>query len=120
MIILLWKLYWLFISFNRQINLYDQEKNETVLYIVNLPLSKGITNKENFQYKKWDLNNVIKSVIMMIMMKNIKMAPRIKKETVNEIFKKENNKEKKAKPHIFNNKKNNKECSNLIRLAINT
>ena len=53
-------------------------------------------------------------------MKNIKkMDPRLKKETVNEIFKKENNKEKKAKPHIFNNKKNNKECSNLIRLAIN-
>ena len=38
----------------------------------------------------------------------------------NEIFENENNKEKKAKPHIFNNKKNNKECSNLIRLAINT
>ena len=65
---------------------------------LNLPFSKGITNKENFQYKKWDLNKVIKSVIMMIMMKNIKMDPRLKKETVNEIFKKENNKEKKAKP----------------------
>ena len=38
----------------------------------------------------------------------------------NEIFKNENNKEKKAKPHIFNNKKNNNECSNLLRLAINT
>ena len=44
---------------------------------------------------------------------------RLKEETVNEIFKKENNKEKKAKLHIFNNKKNNKECSNLLRLAIN-
>ena len=55
----------------------------------------------------------------MIMMKNIKKTdPRLKKETVNEIFKKENNKEKKAKLHIFNNKKNNKECSNLLRLAI--
>ena len=59
--------------------------------------------------------------MMMIMMKNIKkMDPRLKEETVNEIFKKENNKEKKAKPHIFNNKKNNKECSILIRLAINS
>ena len=38
----------------------------------------------------------------------------------NEIFKNVNNKEKKAKPHIFNNKKNNNECSNLLRLAINT
>ena len=38
----------------------------------------------------------------------------------NEIFKNEINKEKKAKPHIFNNKKNNNECSNLLRLAINT
>ena len=57
----------------------------------------------------------------MIMMKNIKkMVPRLKDEIVNEIFKKENNKEKKAKPHIFNNKKNNKECSNLPGLAINT
>ena len=57
----------------------------------------------------------------MIMMKNIKkMDPRLKKETDNEIVKKENNKEKKAKLHIFNNKKNNKECSNLLRLAINT
>ena len=37
----------------------------------------------------------------------------------NEIFKNVNNKEKKAKPHIFNNKKNNNECSNLLRLAIN-
>ena len=37
----------------------------------------------------------------------------------NEIFKNVNNKEKKAKPHIFNNKKNNSECSNLLRLAIN-
>ena len=27
---------------------------------------------------------------------------------------------KKAKPHIFNNKKNNNEGSNLLRLAINT
>ena len=37
----------------------------------------------------------------MIMLKNIKkMDPRLKKETVNEIFKKENNKEKKAKPQI--------------------
>ena len=54
-------------------------------------------------------------------MKNIKkMVPRLKDEIVNEIFKKENNKEKKAKPHIFNNKKNNKECSNLPGLAINT
>jgi hypothetical protein len=35
---------------------------------------------------------------MMIMMKNIKkMNPRLKEEKVNEIFKKENNKEKKAK-----------------------
>ena len=94
-IILLWKLYWLFTSFGGRTNLYDQEKNETVLYIVNLPLSKGITNKENFQYQWWDLNKVIKSVIMMIMMKNIKkMDPRLKKETVNEIFKKENNKKK--------------------------
>ena len=59
--------------------------------------------------------------MMIIMMKNIKKTdPRLKKETVNEIFKKENNKEKKAKLHIFNNKKNNKECSNLLRLAINT
>ena len=33
-------------------------------------------------------------------MKNIKMDPRLKKETVNEIVKKENNKEKKAKPQI--------------------
>ena len=33
-------------------------------------------------------------------MKNIKMDPRLKKETVNEIFKNENNKEKKAKPQI--------------------
>ena len=49
-----------------------------------------------------------------------KMIIRLKEETVNEIFKNENNKEKKAKPHIFNNKKNNKECSNLLRLAINT
>ena len=128
MIILLWKLHRLFTSFNRQTNLYDQEKNETVLYIVqgpgipfgfntlsflalhissipienvlvssglNLPFSKDITNKENFQYQKWDLNKVIKSVIMMIMMKNIKkMDPRLKEETVNEIFKKENNKKK--------------------------
>ena len=38
----------------------------------------------------------------------------------NEIFKNVNNKEKKAKHHIFNNKKNNNECSNLLRLAINT
>ena len=38
----------------------------------------------------------------------------------NEIFKNVNNKEKKAKPHIFNNKKNNNECSNLLRLVINT
>ena len=37
----------------------------------------------------------------------------------NEIFKNVNNKEKKVKPHIFNNKKNNNECSNLLRLAIN-
>ena len=37
----------------------------------------------------------------------------------NEIFKNVNNKEKKAKPHIFNNKKNNNECSNLLRLTIN-
>ena len=37
----------------------------------------------------------------------------------NEIFKNVNNKEKKAKPHIFNNKKNNNEGSNLLRLAIN-
>ena len=37
----------------------------------------------------------------------------------NEIFKNVNNKEKKAKHHIFNNKKNNNECSNLLRLAIN-
>ena len=37
----------------------------------------------------------------------------------NEIFKNVNNKEKKAKPHIFNNKKNNNEYSNLLRLAIN-
>ena len=29
-------------------------------------------NKENFQYQKWDLNKVIESIIMMIMMKNIK------------------------------------------------
>ena len=49
-----------------------------------------------------------------------KMIIRLKEETVNEIFKNENNKEKKAKLHIFNNKKNNKECSNLLRLAINT
>ena len=54
-------------------------------------------------------------------MKNIKkMAPRLKEETVNEIFKNVNNNEKKAKPHIFNNKKNNNACSNLLRLAINT
>ena len=34
-------------------------------------------------------------------MKNIKkMVPRLKDEIVNEIFKKENNKEKKAKPQI--------------------
>ena len=38
----------------------------------------------------------------------------------NEIFKNVNNKEKKAKHHIFKNKKNNNECSNLLRLAINT
>ena len=38
----------------------------------------------------------------------------------NEIFKNVNNKEKKAKPHIFNNKKNNNEYSNLPGLAINT
>ena len=38
----------------------------------------------------------------------------------NEIFKNVNNKEKKAKPHIFNNKKNNNEFPNLLRLAINT
>jgi len=38
----------------------------------------------------------------------------------NEIFKNVNNKEKKAKPHIFNNKKNNNEFSNFLRLAINT
>ena len=49
-----------------------------------------------------------------------KMIIRLKEETVNEILKNENNKEKKAKPYIFNNKKNNKECSNLLRLAINT
>ena len=35
-------------------------------------------------------------------MKNIKkMDPRLKKETVNEIFKKENNKEKKSKTSYF-------------------
>ena len=100
----------------------DQEKNETVFYIVqgpgipfgfntlsfldlpipsmpienifvssglNLPFSKGITDtalglgwyksllkkmfhKENFQNQKGDLNKVIESIIMMIMMKNIK------------------------------------------------
>ena len=49
-----------------------------------------------------------------------KMIIRLKEETVNEIFKNVNNKEKKAKPYIFNNKKNNNECSNLLRLAINT
>ena len=38
----------------------------------------------------------------------------------NEIFKNVNNKEKKAKHHIFNTKKNNNEGSNLLRLAINT
>ena len=38
----------------------------------------------------------------------------------NEIFKNVNNKEKKAKPHIFNNKKNNNECLNLLRLSINS
>ena len=52
-------------------------------------------HKENFQYQKGDLIKVIKSVIMMIMMKNIKkMDPKLKEETVNEIVKKENNKEK--------------------------
>ena len=49
-----------------------------------------------------------------------KMILRLKEETVNEIFKNENNKEKKAKPHIFDNKKNNNEFPNLLRLAINT
>ena len=49
-----------------------------------------------------------------------KMILRLKEETVKEIFKNENNKKKKGKPHIFNNKKNNNEFSNLLRLAINT
>ena len=70
------------------------------LYFSIMSKNIGITNKENFQYQKGDINNVYKSVIMMIMMKNIKMDPRLKKETVNEIFKKENNNEKKAKPQI--------------------
>ena len=65
-------------------------------YFSILSKNLGITNKKNFQYQKGDINNVIKSVIMMIMMKNIKMDPRLKKEIVNEIFKKENNKEKKG------------------------
>ena len=49
-----------------------------------------------------------------------KMIIKLKEETVNEIIKDELKKEKKERPVIFNNKKNNKDCSDLLKNAINT
>ena len=49
-----------------------------------------------------------------------KMIIKLKEETVNEIIKDELTKEKKPKLIIFNNKKNNVQCSNLLKSAINT
>ena len=49
-----------------------------------------------------------------------KMIIKLKEETVNEIIKDELKKEKKERPLIFNNKKNNKDCSDLLKNAINT
>ena len=47
-----------------------------------------------------------------------KMIIKLKEETVNEIIKDELKKEKKERPLIFNNKKNNKDCSDLLKNAI--
>ena len=49
-----------------------------------------------------------------------KMIIKLKEDTVKEILKDEMKKEKNAKPLIFNNKKNNKDCSDLLKYAINT
>ena len=49
-----------------------------------------------------------------------KMIIKLKEEAVNEIIKDELKKEKKERPLIFNNKKNNKDCSDLLKNAINT
>ena len=51
---------------------------------------------------------------------NEKMIIKLKEETVNEIIKDELKKEKKQKLIIFNNKKNNVQCSNLLKSTINT
>ena len=49
-----------------------------------------------------------------------KMIIKVKEETINEILKGDQKKEEKPKILIFNNKKNNVKCSNLLKSAINT
>ena len=48
-----------------------------------------------------------------------KMIIKLKEDTVNEIIKDEAKNEKKLKSLIFNNKKNNNICSNLLKSVIN-
>ena len=49
-----------------------------------------------------------------------KMTLKIRDDIINEIMKDQKRKEKKVRPFIFNNKKNNKDCSDLLKSAINT
>ena len=49
-----------------------------------------------------------------------KMTLKFKQDTINEIFQNEPTKEKKKKVMIFNNKKNNGICSDLLKSAVNT
>ena len=49
-----------------------------------------------------------------------KITLKIKEHVLNEIIKDEQKKEKNKRIAIFNNKKNNVQCSNLLKSAINT
>ena len=49
-----------------------------------------------------------------------KMILTLKEDTINEIIRDEKNKEKAKKIVIFNNKKNNVKCSDLLKSVINT